>query len=271
LCFKQDSTDKAAEQEEVFKGVSLWNQRSEEQDVQGDSPRITNKQTFNVIEFAKSVDIPKVFFDDNMHGAYTKMIIDFAEKGRITRDDNAMALYRNSFTSTLTADGATLISDTHTTISGDTVDNKLTSALSEEALNTAIISLVEQKDQSGVVRGGMPSTLLVPPALFKLACEIVESELRSATPDNDMNVYSSKYGIYVAPSKRLGAAAGGSDTAWWLLGRNHAVRRWVRQAVTTDLVPYQNQRNNVYIYKGSFREVVGAIDYAGIVGSTGTA
>lgn len=269
LIFNQDSTDKQAEQEEVFKGVSLWGQRSEEQDVPADEPRITNKVTYNVVNFAKSVDISKNFFDDNMHGSYEKLVRDFAEKGRITRDDNAVALYRNAFTSTLTADGATLVSDTHTTISGDTVDNKITAALTQASLNTAIIGLVEQKDQSGVVRGSMPNTLFVPPALFKLASEIVESDLKQGTTDNDMNIYSSKYGIYVATSNRLGAAAGGSDTAWFLLGRNHAIRRWVRQGVVTDLVDYKFQRNNNYIYKGEFREVVGAIDYVGVFGSTG--
>jgi phage major head subunit gpT-like protein len=137
-------------------------------------------------------------------------------------------------------------------------------------LNSAIVALYEQKDQAGIVVGSTPQTLLVPPALFKTACEIVESELRSGTADNDMNVYSSKYGINVATSNRLGAAAGGSDTAWFLLGRNHSVTRWVRQGIVTDLVDYKFQRNNNYIYKANFREIVGAMDYVGIVGSDGT-
>ena len=206
-----------------------------------------------------------------MHSSYEKMTKDFGQKARITRDDNAMKLYRDAFTTTLTADGATLISDSHTTISGATVDNKLTAALTETSLNDAIVSLIEQKDQAGVVSGGMPQTLFVPPALFKLASEITESELRSGTGDNDSNVYSTKYGIEVATSNRLGAASGGSDTAWFLLGTNHSIGRWVRQSVETSLVDWRLQRNNNYIYKGEFREVVGARDYVGIVGSTGAA
>jgi hypothetical protein len=111
--------------------------------------------------------------------------------------------------------------------------------------------------------------LLVPPALFKTACELVEAEFKPGTDYSDPNVFSVKYGINVATTPFIGAAAGGSDTAWFLLGTNHSVTRWVRQGVTTDLVDYKFQRNNNYVYKGSFREVVGAIDYAGIVGSTG--
>jgi len=141
---------------------------------------------------------------------------------------------------------------------------------SEANFNTAIVGLVEQKDQAGVVMGQMPETLFVPPKLFKTACEVLKSELRSGTADNDINVYSSQYGINIATSNRLGLVAGGSDTAWFLLGRNHSVTRYVRAGVATDLIPYQYQRNNVYIYKGEFREVVGAQDYAGFYGSDGT-
>lgn len=270
LIFKQDSTDRAAEIEENFKGVSLWEQRAEEQDVPTDDPRITDQKTFSVLAYAKQVDIPKFFFDDNMHGAYEKMVRNMAEIGRVTQDDYNYSFWRNSFTTELTADGQAVVSDTHALIGGGTEDNKLTAALSEASLNAAIIRLQEMKDQAGVVRGNTPHCLLVPPALFKTACEIVDSEYRAETADNDINVYSSKYQIYVATNNRLGAVVDGSDTAWWLLGRNHGATRWVRQGITTDLVDYKYTRNNTYVYKAEFREVRGAMDYVGIVGSDGT-
>jgi hypothetical protein len=56
-----------------------------------------------------------------------------------------------------------------------------------------------------------------------------------------------------------------------LLGRNHSVTRWIRQGVQTVLVDWKIAKNNSYLYKGEFREVYGAPDYVGIVGSTGTA
>jgi len=267
VVFNQESTTKAAEIQEVFKGVGLWEAFAEEADVPEDQPRITNQKTFSVINYGKSVDIPKTFFDDQMHGSYEKMIRDFSMKGKATRDHVAFNIFRTAATTALTADGIALVADNHLNINGDTIDNKITDALSETSLNTAIKMLYEQKDQAGVVMGSMPKTLLVPPALFKTACEITESERRSGTADNDMNVYSDKYGIMVATSNRLGAASGGSDSNWFLLGRNHSVTRWVRQAIQTDLVDYKFQRNNNYIYKAMYREMTGAIDYVGIVGA----
>lgn len=268
--FNQETTDRAAEIVEVFKGAGLWESRAEEQDVPQGTFRVGNNKTYTVTNYAQSLDISKNLFDDDQHNVVNKAVTDMARKGRMTRDRNAFAIYRNAFTTALTADGATLVSDTHTTLAGVTVDNKITAALSESSLNTAIIMMVEQKSQDGVISGSMPKVLLVPPALFKLACEITESELKSGTGNNDMNVYSAKYGIQVVMSPWIGTAAGGSDTAWYLLGDNHSITRWVRQDIKTDIVDYKFQRNNNYIYKGEFREVVGAIDYVGVVGSTGT-
>lgn len=271
MFIKQDSTTLAAVQEEVFKGTSLWDERAEEQDVQTEDPRVANKQTFSVANFDKGIDVSKNFFDDNLFSVYNRSIADMGRKANITQNNIGYGIYRNSFTTTLTASGATLVSDTHTTIGGATVDNKITAALSEASLNTAIIALAEQKDQAGVVVGGTPAGLLVPPALFKKTAEILDSELRSGTANNDTNVYLTKYGIAIGTNNQLGAViTGGSDKAWWLVGDNHAVRRWVRQGIETVLVDWRFQRNNNYIYKGEYREVYGAIDYVGLIGSPGT-
>lgn len=267
--FQQQTVDRQAVIQEVFKGSGLWEVRAEEQDVPSGNARVNDQITFTVINYSKSEDIPKNMFDDNLHNTVNRMIADFAQTGRVTRDTKAYELYVNAFTTTLTADGSALISDTHTNLNGDTIDNKLTAALSTTALEDAIVSIREQKAQDGTIRGHIPSVLLVPTKLFKTAVEITDSELISDSANNAINWVSAKYGIQVKTSPYLGATAGGSDTAWFLLARNHSVMRWVRQAVETVLVNWTFQRNNNYIYKAEFREVVGAITYDGIVGSTG--
>lgn len=268
--FHQESVDMAAYSEEIFGGVGLWDTRQEEADVKSDNPLIKNQITYTVANYAKSIDISKNFFDDNKHGAYEKMVRDFAMKAKATKNHIGFGIYRDGFTATTTADGAYLFSDTHTTINGGTVDNKLTAALSTSSLEDAIIALVEQKDQSDVIMGNTPDILLVPTALFKEAVEFTGSELLPGTGNNNINWVSSKYGIQVLMSNRLGTAAGGDDRRWYLMSRNHAVKRFVRQEVETRLVDWANQRNNNYIYKGEYREVYGASDYCGAVGSDGT-
>ncbi|MEI9966176.1 MAG: Mu-like prophage major head subunit gpT family protein [Candidatus Moraniibacteriota bacterium] len=268
--FNQDTADSSAVIMELFGGSGAWEQTAEEENLPEGQPRITNQKTFSVVKFAKKIDIPKEFFDDNKHGSYEKMVKNFARRARTTRDKNAFAIFRNAFTTALTADSVALISDSHLSISGNTVDNKLTAALSESSLNDAIVMLGEQLAQDAEIDGHMPAVLVVPMKLYKTATEICESELRSGTADNDLNVYSAKYGITIYTSPYLGAAAGGSDTAWFLLSDNHSVTRWVRESMNTNLVDFQFSDNDVYKYKGRFREVVGAMSYEGIVGSDGS-
>jgi hypothetical protein len=275
MVFKQDTVDRGAVITEIFAGTGKWGVRAEEQDVPQSNIKVDNKKTFSVNNFAQSVDITKNFFDDNMHGVYETAVREMASNGISTRDDKAFELYRGAFTTTTTNAGTALISDTHTTLKGFTVDNKVAGALGTSTLDDAIVALVEQKAQDGVIRGNQPEVLLVPPKLYKTAVELTEAVLRPGTGGttdgvNEPNVFSVKYGVNVATSHWLGAAAGGSDAAWFLLSRNHSVSRWVRQSITTDLVDYKYSRNNNYIYKGEYREALGAQDYVGIVGSTGS-
>lgn len=270
LVFQQDTTDKAAEIIEQYTGVGYWSQRAEQQDVVGSTPRIGNQVTRSVLNFANSVDISKNFHDDDQHSIVRRVVQDFARTARLSRDKNAFSTFNLGFTTATTNDGSALFADSHASLGGITVDNKLTGALSESTLNDAIVSLMEQKTQDGTLGGHLPAVLLVPPALFKTATIITKSELRSGTANNDLNYYSMIFpGLQVKQSPFVGASQGGSDTAWFLLSRNHSIMRWVRQSVETALVGWEYQRNNNFIYKGEFREVVAPISFEGAVGSTG--
>lgn len=266
--FKQDTADSSAVIMELFKGVGNWDQLNEEAEITEGNPRVANQKTFTVSNFKRAIKIPYEFFSDNKHGTYEKMVQNFALRARTTRDKNAFKPFRNAFTTETTADAVSLINSAHTALDGTSVSNSVGAALSETALYTAIQTLVEMKTQDGVIGGFMPSVLLVAPAKFKLACEIADSEYRSGTANNDTNVYSSKYNIFVATSQWLGTAGGGADAAWFVLSNEHSVMRYVREGLSTDLVPPQFSSNDVYVYKGRFREVVSAMNYEGIVGNS---
>jgi len=270
LVFMQDTIDRAAVITEQYKGPGYYQERAEEQDVNSATARSANQKTSNVLNFANSIDISKNFFDDDQHSFVSKMIQDFARVARVTRDRNAFQVWNDSFTTQLSNDGVSLFNNTHVTIGGQNVDNLETGALSEANLNISFNSLINQITQDGTLGGHEPACLLVPTALFKSAMEITKSELRQGTANNDLNYYSQLYpGLQVKYSPFLSAAQGGSDTAWFLLSRNHSLMRWVRQGIQTALVNWEFQRNNNYIYKAEYREVVDSISWEGLVGSTG--
>jgi hypothetical protein len=269
--FKPQETTHAAWIQSINKGSGLFPAIGETQAVPLSTPHVTNKQTTQILTFAQGIDISKQLFDDNMHGVWAEDVRDFAVKAKDTQDYSAFGLFRNGFTTALTADGNAIFS-THTLIGGGTQVNNASgvgSALSPTSLNTAIVSLIEQKDQSGVIRGSSPSVLLVPPALWKHAREITDSALIADSGNNNVNVYRSALGITVYTSHWLGAAAGGSDTAWFLLAKRHGFTRLIRQGLETALTDWRYSNNLTYRYQANFRENYFCADYAGSYGAAG--
>lgn len=266
--FKPLNIDRQAYIEEIFKGSGLFPIIGETATVPSSTPIVGNKLTTAVKDFAQGIELSKNLFDDNMHGVWSKAVADLAMVARVSRDANAFKIFRTAFTTTLTADGNALIS-THTLLNGSTYSNLVTGALSPTTLNDAIVKLRQQVNQAGVILGNLPDVLLVPSALYKKAIEITDSALIADSANNNINVFRSAYGMTVYTSPYLDAVAGGSDTAWFLLSKNHGVTRLIRQGLQTNLRDWSYSNNRTYWYQANFREEVYVADYVGIVGSTG--
>ncbi len=273
--FRQLDIDRGAYVEEIGVGVGLFAEVGETANVPAVVPNqmAANKATYYVKTYAGSAELSKQLFDDNMHGVWAKKVEDMALKAKATMDYTAFGVYRGAFDTTTTADGQYLCSSTHTLQGGGTTSNLINemSALSSTSLALAIQMMQEQKDQAGVVLGNMPATLLVPPALFPTAIQLTESALvvDTTAPQNAVNVWRSQYGIAVYTSPYLGAASGGSDTAWFLLADTHSITRLFRQGVQSFLRHWGQSNNLTYNYQVNFRETYFASDYAGLIGAKG--
>lgn len=269
--FKQVEMTSAAYIEAVLGGGGYWDEKGELEDVPLSSPRVANKVTYTAETLAKGIELSKEFWNDEMHGTWQKMVRDHAIAAKATRDRAAFSVYRNAFTTQLTADGNSFIDVAHALIQGGTQSNQIANnpPLSDDAINEGIVLMGEMKAQDGTIRGGYPTTLLVPLKLRKKALQLAQSMLTAENATNAINVWSSAYGFKVLTSQYLGAASGGSDTAWFMLGDNHAVTRYYRQEIQTTLVDWKIRDNNAYLYKGDYRETYGVADYISAVGSLG--
>lgn len=267
MVFQQESSDRAAVIIENFKGVGLWEETSEQAEYKGDEPLVTDQITFTHSKFTKKFHISEELLEDDQHMVVRKAIEQMGTKARVTQNKEAMGVYRGAASTTLTSDGVALLSAAHNNINGDTIDNTISGAFSVDTVEEGINLLVEQVDQSGDIVGHEAKTILVPPALFKEGTEVLESTLEANTTDNQLNVYSAKYGIVLRQSQYLGAAnSGGSNTRWFMLGEFHSVMRFVRVPVQTRLIPSDYEPNGDTVYRGRFRESYGAVSYEGVVG-----
>jgi hypothetical protein len=269
--FKVIDIDRQAYIGETNAPVGLFAVIGEVASVPADIPVTKTKYTVPVLDFAKKIVISKDLFDDNQHDVWAENVREMGRMARVSQDDHAFALFRTAFTTSVAqSDGVAMCSAAHVLVkNGAAASNLVTGALNSANLNSAMVSLREQVNQAGVILGSAPAYLLVPAALWKTALEETDSALIADNGNNAINVWRSAFGFKVKCTPYLGAASGGSDTAWFLLTKFHGIRRLVRQGIETALTPWSFSDNRTYTYQANFREEVYCADWAGLVGSTG--
>lgn len=270
LIFKQDRATGDRVIYDQFSGSGYFGQRTnEEQELSQGNPRVTNNVSLVVLDFARAVDVPRNFMNDEKHGVVKRNVNDLGYKGRLSQDNYAFDRWSFGITGTVdTNDGADWFSNSHTAIGGSTVDNLETGVLTAANLETLIISLGRQVQQDGTLGYHHARLLLVPLNLLKEATEVVDSELLAGTGNNNINYLSKRYpGLEVKFSPFLDDT---STTAYFLAGDRHSCTRWVREDVHTNYISWEVSKNWVGSYQAGYREVINPISYEGSAASNGT-
>lgn len=266
--FTQDTATNAAVNSSVIGGGGYFQQTTDDIAPTNEATvtAATLRQTL-IVQFKKNLPISRTFMADQQMSAVSKAVKQQALTWAASRDRNAFNVYALGFTTQTTIDGVALFSNSHVNQNGNTVDNLETGALSDTNLNIAVNSLRTQLSQTGVIAGYEPKWLLTPSILHQTGMATAKSVLRAGTGNNDLNYFSEMYpGMKVVYSPFLDAT---STTAYFLGSTTHGVYRFERESFFTDLVDWQYQPNDEYIYKMRAREAVDSIEYSGLVGSTG--
>jgi hypothetical protein len=185
-----------------------------------------------------------------------------------TKQVKAASVLNNGFSSSYVGgDGVALFSANHPLVSGGTNSNRLTASdLNETSLEAAVIQIAGWTDERGLLIAAKPGKLIVPPALMFTAKRLLDTELRVATADNDINAL-----------KAMGSIPGGytvnhylTDTNAWFLttdvpnGMKHFVRTPLQNSMDGDF-----DTGNVR-YKSRERYSFGWSDPLGMFGSPGS-
>lgn len=277
IFFKQKSLDRGAAKTEEFLPVGKWEAHAEEEEVRVATVRLANAKTHTVVNYKKSLKIPVEFWEDDMHDVVDEAIMSMARRAMTTKDETAVRKYADGFSAETTSDGVAVFSNSHTSISGDTIDNLETGVLNASNLEVLVRSLRRQKAHDGEMGGHNIEGLLVPLNLHEDAIEISDSQLKAHTTDNTLNIFASpKYPSMktVATSQFLHsdyqADLANVNTAYYAVSRNHSLRRYVRLPMKTSLIDYIYDDRDRYTYKGRYREITSWVSWGGTVASNGT-
>jgi phage major head subunit gpT-like protein len=204
---------------------------------------------------------------DSLSARYTKSL---ARAMAYTKQVKAASILNKGFTGTgnpTYGDGQVLFSTAHPLVSGGTNSNRPTvgADLNETSLEAAVIQIAAWTDERGLLIAAKPKKLIVPPALQFVATRLLETELRVATADNDLNALKSNGSIPEGYTINHYL----TDTNAWFLTTDvpNGLKHFVRMAMNTSM-DGDFDTGNVR-YKARERYSFGVSDPLGIFGSPG--
>ncbi len=276
---KVETTTEAYQEVSAYAGLGVVPQLDEGETYPEDAVVATYTTTLTPEKYGTLVSVSHELYDDQREKIAGKTEAAARALARKIESLGASPFvngYSTSYTSY--GDAKPLFSVSHTRADGGTAQSNASATgitLTDANLETGILAMRTQLDDRGNMKDIVPSTLLVPPALLKEALVITKSEKRSNTGDNDANVYAmSEYTggmLRVVEWNYLGAAAGGSDTAWYLLDDSAHLVTWLwRERPRIVMAPESvGFKNDIWYWKARFRADFGWYDWRGTWGSKG--
>lgn len=269
ILFQMRSTDRDIAQFSELHDMPLLNEMAEGEEYTFSRMKQGANKTFTIKKFGLGFSISEEAVEDGKVDLIADMTRKLAKSARETQEVSAMNVINNGFTTETTADGVSVFNSSHTLPSGSTFRNTLSTQadLSETSLDTALTDFETQfVGDSGIIEMIRPKYLLVHSSQRRLAKELVGSDLKPNTADNNLNALKDE-GLIVVSSPHI------TDTdSWYLIADkiDNGLRIWERQPIQTKAAgPDVGFSTDSIFYKVRYREEVGASHPKGLYGSQG--
>jgi hypothetical protein len=269
--YETESSERSFEEETKLSGFSAAPVKNEGNAIAYDNAQEAWTARYNHETIAQGFSITEEAVEDNLYDSlssrYTKAL---ARSMAYTKQVKAAAILNNGFTNSAPyygGDGVPLFSTAHPLVSGGTNSNTFSTQadLNETSLEAAVIQIAGWTDERGLLIAAKPRKLIVPPNLMFVATRLLETELRTATNNNDVNAIKSMGSI--PEGFRVNHFL--TDTNAWFLctdvpnGMKHFVRTPLQNSMDGDF-----DTGNVR-YKARERYSFGWSDPLGMFGSSG--
>jgi hypothetical protein len=268
--YETETSERSFEEETKLSGFSAAPVKNEGSAIAYDNAQEAWSTRYTHETIALGFSITEEAIEDNLYDSlsarYTKSL---ARAMAYTKQVKAAAVLNNGFSASYPGgDGVSLFNAAHPLISGGVNSNTPSTQadLNETSLEAAVIQIAAWTDERGLLIAAKPKKLIVPPALMFTAKRLLDTELRVATADNDINAL-----------KQMGAIPEGytvnhflTDTNGWFLttdvpnGLKHFVRTPLQNSMDGDF-----DTGNVR-YKARERYSFGWSDPLGMWGSSGS-
>ena len=269
--YETETSERSFEEETKLSGFGAAPVKAEGSAIAYDNAQEAWTARYTHETIAQGFSITEEAIEDNLYDSlssrYTKAL---ARSMAYTKQVKAAAILNTGFTGAgnpTYGDGQVLFSTAHPLISGGVNSNRPQTGadLNETSLEAAVIQIAAWTDERGLLIAAKPRKLIVPPSLMFVATRLLETELRVATADNDLNALKTNGSIPEGYTVNHFL----TDTNAWFLTTDvpNGLKHFVRAAMQTSM-DGDFDTGNVR-YKARERYSFGVSDPLGIFGSPG--
>lgn len=269
MLFKVVSHDRDIWQSSEVHDMDLFLEVPEGSDYSFRRPKQGASKTLSPVKYGLGFSISEEMVDDGKFDMIADMVRKLGRSAKESQEIQAMNVFNNGFSSETTADGQALYASAHTLPSGLTFRNKLSanSDLSTTSLDQALTDFETVfVGDSGIIYNIRPKYLVVAPANKKYAMELIGSDLKADSADNNINSLKQE-GLMVVSSPHL------TDSDAWFLQAAPAetgLRIISRKPIETKAAgPDVGFVSDSILYKSRYREKIGATHPYGSFGTPG--
>ena len=268
--YETETSERSFEEELKLSGFGTAPVKSEGSAISYDNAQEVWTARYNHETIAMGFSITEEAMEDNLYDSlssrYTKAL---ARSMAYTKQVKAAFPLNNGFPggSFVSGDGVTLFNTSHPLVSGAVNNNTQSTPadLNETSLEAAVIQIAGWRDERGLLIAARPRKLIVPPGLMFVATRLLETELRTATADNDINAIKTNGTIPEGYS--VNHYLTDTDSYYLITDVPNGMKHFVRTPMSTSM-DGDFDTGNVR-YKARERYSYGVSDPLGIWGSPG--
>jgi hypothetical protein len=268
--YETETSERSFEEELKLSGFGTAPVKAEGSAISYDNAQEVWTARYNHETIAMGFALTEEAMEDNLYDSlssrYTKAL---ARSMAYTKQVKAAYPLNNGFSggAFTSGDGVTLFNTAHPLVSGGTNSNTQSTPadLNETSLEAAVIQIAGWKDERGLLIAARPRKLIVPPNLMFVATRLLETELRTATADNDINAIKNNGTIPEGYS--VNHYLTDTDSYYLITDVPNGMKHFVRTPLSTSM-DGDFDTGNVR-YKSRERYSYGVSDPLGIWGSPG--
>lgn len=254
------TSESAYEEDQIVAGLGLARLKEEGEPITYDDPIQGGSKRYVHDAYALGWQVTKEMLDDEKYGIMRQIPGELMKSCRQLWETIGAQPLNLGFTTMTTADGIALFSASHPLLGGGTYSNLLSPAadISVTALQDVLLLYENMVNERGLKARISPSKLFLPPDMQFKTAEILQSQFKPFTGNNEINVMQGRLTPIVLHYL--------TATNHWFVGsdeHNKVKFFWRKRPVVDSADDFDTKGSKHSIY---FRVSVGATEWRGWVG-----